>query len=67
VTAGLERQRDEFIASLQRQLAQTELQLRQRLSSLAEEAEAERVVLERRLQELARRVDEQDSVPTARR
>src|SRR4029450_657789 len=47
VTAGLERQRDEFIASLQRQLAQTELQLRQRLSSLAEEAEHARVLLRR--------------------
>jgi hypothetical protein len=67
VTAGLERQRDEFIASLQRQLAQIELQLRQRLSSLAEEAEAERAVLERRLQELTRRLDESGSLPAARR
>ena len=57
VTAGLERQRDEFIQSLQQRLAQLELELRERMRSLAEEAEAERAAIDRRLQELARRTD----------
>ena len=58
VTAGLERQRDEFISSLQRRVAQLELELRERMRGLADEAEAERAALDRRLQELARRADE---------
>ncbi|HZB36366.1 MAG TPA: hypothetical protein VE440_09885 [Gaiellaceae bacterium] len=58
VTAGLERQRDEFIASLQTRLAQLELELRERMRGLADEAEAERAALDRRLQELVRRADE---------
>jgi len=58
VTAGLERQRDEFIASLQRRLAQLELELREHMRDLADEAEAERAALDRRLQELARRADD---------
>ena len=58
VTAGLERQRDEFIASLQRRVAQLELELRERLRALADEAEAERTAIDRRLQELARRAEE---------
>jgi hypothetical protein len=58
VTAGLERQRDEFIGALQRRLSQLELELRERLRGLADEAEAERAALDRRLQELARRADE---------
>ena len=58
VTAGLERQRDEFIASLQRRVGQLELELRERMRGLADEAEAERAALDRRLQDLARRADE---------
>jgi chromosome segregation protein len=58
VTTGLERQRDEFTAELQRQLAQLELELQERLRRIADEAEAERAVLEQRLQELARRAEE---------
>ena len=58
VTAGLERQRDEFISSLHTRLAQLELELRERLRGLADEAEAERAALDRRLQELTRRADE---------
>ena len=57
VTAGLERQRDEFIASLQQRLSQLELEVRDRLRTLAAEAEAERSVLENRLQELSRRTE----------
>ncbi len=62
VTAGMERQRDEFISSLQRRVAHIELELRERLRGLADEAEAERAALDRRLQELTRRADE---VPTS--
>jgi hypothetical protein len=58
VTAGLERQRDEFIASLHRRLSQLELELRERMRTLADEAEAERAALDRRLQELSRRAEE---------
>jgi hypothetical protein len=65
VTAGLERQRDEFINSLQQRLAQLELELRERMRGLADEAEAERAALDRRLQELARRTDDVE-VPTRR-
>ena len=58
VTAGLERQRDEFVSALQRRFGQIELELRERIRGVADEAEAERAVLEQRLQELARRADE---------
>jgi hypothetical protein len=58
VTAGLERQRDEFIGTLQQRIGQLELELRERIRSIADEAEAERAVLDRRLQELARRAEE---------
>ena len=64
VTAGLERQRDEFTAALQRRVAQLELELRERLRALADEAEAERAVLDRRLQELSRRAEESISAGT---
>ena len=58
MTAGLERQRDEFISSLHTRLGQLELELRERMRGLADEAEAERAALDRRLQELSRRADE---------
>jgi predicted NBD/HSP70 family sugar kinase len=58
VTAGLERQRDDFIGALHHRLSQLELELRERIRSIAEDAESERAVLDRRLQELVRRADE---------
>jgi hypothetical protein len=58
VTAGLERQRDDFIGALQKRLSQLELELREHMRSLADEAEAERAALDRRMQEIARRADE---------
>ena len=61
VTAGLERQRDEFIAELQQRLSQIEHEVRDRLR-LAAEAEAERSVLDRRLQELSRRAETSEPV-----
>jgi hypothetical protein len=62
VTATLERQRDEFIAALQQRLSQTELEVRDRLRTLAAEAEAERAVLDRRLEDIARRAEPTEPV-----
>jgi hypothetical protein len=58
VTERLERQRDEAIVNFEARLTQAEQDLRRRLDTLAADAEAERAVLEARLQELARRIDE---------
>ena len=58
VAAGLERQRGEAIASFEQRLTSAEQELRRRLDLLAADAEAERAVLEARLHELARRIDE---------
>jgi DNA repair exonuclease SbcCD ATPase subunit len=55
VTERLERQRDEAIGNFESRLTQAEQDLRRRLDTLAADAEAERAVLEARLQELARR------------
>ena len=62
VTAGLERQRDEFIAELQQRLSQMEHEVRDRLRTLAAEAEVERSDLDRRLQELSRRAETSEPV-----
>ena len=62
VTAGLERQRDEFMASLQQRVGQLELEVRDRLRKLAQEAETERSILDRRLQELARRAEPSETL-----
>jgi uncharacterized phage infection (PIP) family protein YhgE len=58
VTERLERQRDEAIGNFEGRLTQAEQDLRRRLDTLAADAEAERAVLDARLQELARRIDE---------
>lgn len=57
ITAALERQRDEFLAALERRLLDVEQDVKQRLEQLAAEGEAEREILEGRLAELGRRVD----------
>ena len=56
--AGLERQRDDALNSLEERAHQVESGLRERLHEIAADAEAERAVLEARLHELARKVDE---------
>jgi uncharacterized phage infection (PIP) family protein YhgE len=56
--AGLERQRTEAIAAFEQRLIATEHELRRRVEAFAADVEAERAVLEARLQELARRIDE---------
>jgi hypothetical protein len=62
VTAGLERQRDEFVAALQQRLGQLEIEVRDRLRTLAADAEAERAVLDRRLAELSQRAEQSEAV-----
>jgi hypothetical protein len=56
--ANLERQRDDALASLEERAHGVEASLRERLREIASDAEAERAVLEVRLIELTRRVDE---------
>ena len=56
--AGLERQRDELAATLEQRFSEVESDVRRRLRSITNEAEAERAVLDARLQELSRRLEE---------
>jgi hypothetical protein len=58
VAAGLDRQRGEAIEAFEARLLQAEQELRRRLDTLAADAEAERAVLDARLRELAKRIDE---------
>jgi len=58
VTDGLDRHRDEAIANFDGRLVQAEQDLRRRLDGLSADTEAERAVLEARLRELARKIDE---------
>ncbi len=58
IAAGLERQRDEALASIERGLADVESDLRRRLELLVADVDAERTVMEARLHELTRRIDE---------
>jgi hypothetical protein len=56
-TNVLERQRDEWLTALDSRIGELEADVRRRLDELSADAEAERAVLEARLQELLRRVD----------
>jgi hypothetical protein len=58
ITAGLERQQIDAIETFDRRIETAEQELRRRLELLAADAEAERAVLDARLQELARRVED---------
>jgi colicin import membrane protein len=58
VAAGLDRQRSEAIEAFESRLLQAEQELRRRLDTLGADAEAERAVLDARLRELAKRIDE---------
>jgi hypothetical protein len=55
---ALDRQRGEAMHSFEQRLLASEHEFRRRLDTLSADAEAERAVLEARLQELARRIDE---------
>ena len=56
--AALERQRDDALSSLEERSHQVESGLRERMQEIAADAESERAVLEARLHELSRRLDE---------
>jgi hypothetical protein len=56
-TNVLERQRDEWLTALDARIGEIESDVRRRLDELSADAEAERAVLEARVQELLRRVD----------
>jgi hypothetical protein len=56
--AGLERQHSEAAEAFEARMLQAEQELRRRLDTLAADAEAERAVLDARLRELAKRLDE---------
>jgi hypothetical protein len=58
VTESLDRQRAEAISNFEARLTQAEQDLRRRLDGLSSDTEAERAVLEARLRELARKIDE---------
>lgn len=58
VTEGLDRSRAEAIANFEARLMQAEQELRRRLDGLVADTDAERAVLEARLRELARKIDE---------
>jgi uncharacterized phage infection (PIP) family protein YhgE len=58
VTESLDRRRDEAIGNFESRLMQAEQDLRRRLDGLSADAEAERAVLEARLRELARKIEE---------
>jgi hypothetical protein len=61
-TAALEQRRDERLAALDGHIAELEVDIRRRLEDLGADAEAERAVLEARLQELVRRVGSLDAL-----
>ncbi len=54
----LEHERDELMAELQRRIGDAEVELRSQVQALAADAEAERTVLDARLRDLQRRIDE---------
>jgi len=54
----IERQQEEVVAGLRQRLAAAEAELRRNLQAIAAEGEGERAVLEARLGELTRRIDE---------
>jgi hypothetical protein len=58
IAAGLERQRDESLALIERGLADLEGDIRRRVELLVADVDTERTVVEARLHELGRRIDE---------
>jgi hypothetical protein len=56
-TKALERQRDDRLGALDARMEELEAEIRRRLEDLGADAEAERAVIEARLQELLRRVE----------
>jgi hypothetical protein len=58
IAAGLERQRDDAVARLERRLTDAETEILRRVQALLADVDAERTVIDARLQELGRRIDE---------
>jgi hypothetical protein len=56
--SALVRRREEILAALEQRLSEAEAELRRRMKALEEETEAERGILDTRLQDLSRRIDE---------
>ena len=56
--SGIERQRDDALRALEDRAHQVESSLRERLHEIATDAESERAILESRLQDLQRKLDE---------
>jgi hypothetical protein len=61
-TTALEQRRDERLGALDGRIAELEVDIRRRLEELNADAEAERAVIEARLQELLRRVGTADAL-----
>ncbi len=61
-TVALEQRRDERLNALDMHIAELEVDIRRRLEDLGADAEAERAVIEARLQELVRRVGSVDAL-----
>jgi hypothetical protein len=64
-TAALERQRDERLATIDGRVAELELDIRRRLDELGADADAERAVIEARLQDLLRRAGSADALQSS--
>jgi hypothetical protein len=58
ITSGLERHQDDAIKEFETRMTELEGEFRRRLAEFAADVEAERAILEARLQELGRRADE---------
>src|SRR5512133_482768 len=58
ISNTLEHERDELVGELQRRIGDAEVALRSQVQALAADAEAERTVLNARLQDLQRRIDD---------
>ncbi len=58
IGSTLEHERDELVAELQRRVGDAEVELRSQVQALAADAEAERTVLNARLQDLQRRIED---------
>jgi hypothetical protein len=63
-TAALEARRDERLAALDDRIVELEADIRRRLEELGADAEAERAVIEARLQELVRRLGSAEALQT---
>jgi hypothetical protein len=58
IASALEQQQDELVAELQRRITDADAELRTQLQAVAGEAEAERTILNARLNELQRRIED---------